>query len=236
MQNSYFFRPQLDHDKSSSHDSLHNISLKELAGKKADYSHVQSKVRQYIYGSNSRPGSRQREDIYGKSFALSPGRKSLSMSNIVLEQKTDSRRSSTNSELKSFLSAKHLNDLCVSVKSNKLNQSRESLFRNDQVSKLLDDLSDEEIQEVQVDDNVVCEVEDLLQLAMDERKGKLEAIKVLAELKENYDKLQQKYAAAENTIDKLRFETFANIVIVDCVFSEFSKGNKAKIEQEFIQN
>ena len=52
---------------------------------------------------------------------------------------------------------------------------------------------------------VVCEVEDLLQLAMDERKGKLEAIKVLAELKQNYDNLQKKYAAAETTIDKLRW-------------------------------
>ncbi len=30
-------------------------------------------------------------------------------------------------------------------------------------------------------------------------------ISVLAELKENYDNLQKKFAAAENTIDKLRF-------------------------------
>lgn len=37
-------------NKSSSCDSLYQVSLKELAGKKADYSHVQSKVRQYIYG------------------------------------------------------------------------------------------------------------------------------------------------------------------------------------------
>ena len=41
-------------------------------------------------------------------------------------------------------------------------------------------------------------------MAMDERKGKLEAIKVLAELKQNYDHLQKKFAAAETTIDKLR--------------------------------
>ena len=39
-----------DANKSSSCDSLYQVSLKELAGKKADYSHVQSKVRQYIYG------------------------------------------------------------------------------------------------------------------------------------------------------------------------------------------
>merc|ERR1712223_2097665 len=78
----------------------------------------------------------------------------------------------------------------------------------DQVSRLLDDLSDQEnvaAQEPINNEEVVCEVEDLLQLAMDERKGKLEAIKVLAELKQNYDHLQKKFAAAETTIDKLRF-------------------------------
>ena len=77
-----------DQDRSSSYDSLYNLSLKDLAGKKADYSHVQSKVRQYIHGGNgsggqSRPSSRQQNfksgvnDNYGKSFVLSPGRKSL---------------------------------------------------------------------------------------------------------------------------------------------------------------
>ena len=40
----------LEPSKSDSCDSLYQVSLKELAGKKADYSHVQSKVRQYIYG------------------------------------------------------------------------------------------------------------------------------------------------------------------------------------------
>ena len=78
---------QDDPDRSSSYDSLYNISLKDLAGRKADYSHVQSKVRQYIHSGNgssqSRPSSKQQnygkrvEDNYGKSFVLSPGRKSL---------------------------------------------------------------------------------------------------------------------------------------------------------------
>ena len=36
-------------EKSASTDSLFHLSWKELAGKKADYSHVQSKVRQYIH-------------------------------------------------------------------------------------------------------------------------------------------------------------------------------------------
>ena len=91
----------------------------------------------------------------------------------------------------------------------------------DQVSRLLDDLSDPE--NIANDDGknpiinqeeVVCEVEDLLQLAMDERKGKLEAIKVLAELKQNYDHLQKKFAAAETTIDKLRYVTVRDKLFV----------------------
>lgn len=202
-----------------------------MAGKKADYSHVQSKVRQYIHSGNgssqSRPSSKQqnyKNVDYGKSFVLSPGRKSFSMSNILVDDLfcyPPQRRNSCKSELKSFLSAKNLNDLHVSVKNsanfealiptanNPNPQNPKHFYKNDQVSRLLDDLSDPEnfVDGQDIIDNekeVVCEVEDLLQLAMDERKGKLEAIKVLAELKQNYDHLQKKFAAAETTIDKLR--------------------------------
>ena len=218
MNFNFNFRAQENTDLSSSYDSLFKLSLKELAGKKNNYKHVQSKVRQYIHGdsisrSNSTLNSNA-NDYFGKSFVLSPGRKSLSMSNIVQEDakfisglcsSKFSSKFSSKSELKSFLSAKNLDDVHINIKncSRSVTQSRESLYKNDQVSRLLDDLSDPEI-EVN-NEEVECEVEDLLQLAMDERKGKLEAIKVLAELKENYDDLQKKFAAAEITIDKLRY-------------------------------
>ena len=86
----------------------------------------------------------------------------------------------------------------------------------------MDDLSDPEnsVDGQDIIDNekeVVCEVEDLLQLAMDEHKGKLEAIKVLAELKQNYDNLQKKFAAAETTIDKLRW--VAKVLLLDLSYS-----------------
>ena len=162
----------------------------------------------------SKASSNSVHDVYGKSFVLSPGRKSLSMSNIVQDDSNSflsSRRSSVRSELKSFLSAKHLDDVHVSVKSRStMTQSRENLYKNEQVSRLLDDLSSAEDEQIAYPNDepeeheVHCEVEDLLKLAMDERKGKIEAINVLAELKDNYDKLQKKYAAAETTIDKLR--------------------------------
>ena len=206
-------------DKSASYDSLYHLSWKELAGRKADYSHVQSKVRQYIYGdgSSSRPSSRQdlnrrkNSDFYGKSFVLSPGRKSLSMSNIVQDDKNwlHSRRSSVRSELKSFLSAKNLDDLHVSVKNT--SKSRESLllYDQDRISRLLEDVSDHDEAGNAAEDatpsEVVVEVEDLLHMAMEERRGKIEAKTCLAELQMKHDELQKKYAAAEITIDNMRY-------------------------------
>lgn len=47
-------------------------------------------------------------------------------------------------------------------------------------------------------------MEDVLILAMEERKEKKEAEKVLSMLQSNYDMLQRKYAEAENKIDRLR--------------------------------
>ena len=206
-------------NKSASFDSLYHLSWKELAGKKAAYSHVQSKVRQYIYSNNSsKPISQSytdddSSDIYGKSFVLSPGRKSLSMSNIVQEDQgrfssQSRRRSSLKSELKSFLSAKNLNDMSISLVKSGQSQSSENLcYNHDKVDKLLiDDVSDHD-PDADFPDNpskVMVEVEDLLQMAIEERRGKIEAKTCLAELQMKHDELQKKYAAAEITIDNMR--------------------------------
>ncbi len=193
----------------------------DLAGKKCDYSHVKSKVRQYIEAGQKprvikKKSSKQSNvlDVYGKSFVLSPGRKSLSMSNIAADADAEeaSRRTSTSSTmfgLKSFLSTKHLDDLSVTVKSKNGSKSRDSLtIANDKVSKLLDFVSDEEEEgeciTEEEDPEVVFGVEDLLKLAMNERRDKQQAKKVLAELQTNYDNLQRRFAAAETTIDRLR--------------------------------
>ena len=50
----------------------------------------------------------------------------------------------------------------------------------------------------------MVEVEDLLQMAIEERRGKIEAKTCLAELQMKHDELQKKYAAAEITIDNMR--------------------------------
>ena len=80
------------------------------------------------------------------------------MSNILVDDLyhyPPQRRNSCKSELKSFLSAKNLSDLHVSVKNsatfealippaNPNPQNPKHFYKNDQVSRLLDDLSDPE--------------------------------------------------------------------------------------------
>ena len=48
------------------------------------------------------------------------------------------------------------------------------------------------------------EVEDILQFALEEKRGKQEAVQVLSQLQANYDNVQRKLAEAENKIDKYR--------------------------------
>ena len=49
------------------------------------------------------------------------------------------------------------------------------------------------------------EVEDILQFALEEKRGKQEAVQVLSQLQANYDDVQRKLAEAENKIDKYRY-------------------------------
>ena len=54
-------------------------------------------------------------------------------------------------------------------------------------------------------DNASVKAESLLELVARERKSKQEAKKVITELQTSFDDLLQKYAAAENALDKARF-------------------------------
>ena len=54
-------------------------------------------------------------------------------------------------------------------------------------------------------DDLSTKAESLLDLVAKERKSKQEAKKVINELQTSYDDLLQKYAAAENALDKVRF-------------------------------
>ena len=102
----------------------------------------------YMYLFTPFLGSTIQDDLHCKSFVLSPGRKSLSMSNLV--QEIDSTTNcSRRTSIKSFLSSKNLpDDLQVQIRSRSstlLSKSRESLLvSNDKVSRLLDHHSSEE--------------------------------------------------------------------------------------------
>ncbi|XP_040583043.1 uncharacterized protein [Lepeophtheirus salmonis] len=122
------------------------------------------------------------------------------------------------SNLKSFLSYANLDEMTITV--NKYNAksadnlNSKSKFDTSRISRLLDNISDEEAMEEVIDsaaedDEIVIDVENILSLALNERRDKQEAKKVLSQLQTNYDRLQRKYAEAENTIDKLRFGTAA---------------------------
>ncbi|CAB4055635.1 AKNA [Lepeophtheirus salmonis] len=192
-----------------------NISVK------SDYSHVQSKVKAYIKSIKDLP---KKPDDFS---SFQTGKKSLSMSNLSSSRYFPStsgvggqyplNSSSSNiaaSNLKSFLSYANLDEMTITV--NKYNAksadnlNSKSKFDTSRISRLLDNISDEEAMEEVIDsaaedDEIVIDVENILSLALNERRDKQEAKKVLSQLQTNYDRLQRKYAEAENTIDKLRF-------------------------------
>lgn len=183
-----------------------------LAGKKLEFPHVESKVKHYI--EDIKKLSANNNNNKTRNFNLSGGRKSQSLSNLAMESTAaaSSDYNDTVNKMKSFLSASNLADLSITVTSDG-GRNRISSFSMDRVdktriSRLLDKLSDDDDREDEVDrggdGEVTLEVEDVLALALEQRREKKEAEKVLSQLQENYDQLQRKFAEAENKIDKLR--------------------------------
>ena len=68
---------------------------------------------------------------------------------------------------------------------------------------IIDDAILEKEDAITIDD---VEVEDILQFALEEKRGKQEAVQVLSQLQANYDDVQRKLAEAENKIDKYRYD------------------------------
>lgn len=83
-------------------------------------------------------------------------------------------------------------------------------FDRSRISRLLDDLSDEDADDTnnvdRTDDGTetTFDVKDILALAIEERRANKEAKRVLSQLQTNYDELQRKFAVAESKIDRLR--------------------------------
>ncbi len=184
-----------------------------LVGKKREYRHVKSKVREYIEEVRRLPSRRQ-------PSPPSLTRKSLSLSNLAVEGEVSltsttgkgqqQQQQSNLRRMKTFISTSNLEDLRIvlrrenSSKTEKeCDHSAATRFDRSRLARLLDNLSDDE-DGVADGEDLSLGVEEVLLLAWEERKEKQEAEKVLSHLQENYDVLQRKFADAENTIDKLR--------------------------------
>ena len=196
-------------DGNAAKNSRSDPNLNLVGGKNA-FKHVKSKVRQYI--EDVKNLSKTKEE---KSFQLSPGRKSLSMSNLGSEaqdQGLSNAVAGTNNlnRMKAFISTSNLEDLRVTLKKHTSDGHQQTSttdlrFDRTRLSRLLDNLSDSDEDPVaEIDQDLTLDVEEVLMLAWEERKEKQEAKKVLSQLQENYDILQRKFADAENRIDKMR--------------------------------
>jgi hypothetical protein len=188
-------------------------------GGRREYSHVKSKVREYIAEVKRLPSSKAAH----RSFQLSPSRKSFSMSNLAAEgegevSSIDRRTShggqqSNLSRMKAFISTSHLEDLRITLRKENGHDTSAAAdasavsFDRTRLARLLDNLSDDDPDgggNDAGDEDLSLGVEEVLMMAWEERKEKQEAKKVLSQMQENYDVLQKKFADAENRIDKLR--------------------------------
>eukprot|EP00094_Tigriopus_californicus_P011557 TCALIF_11162-PA protein Name:"Protein of unknown function" AED:0.30 eAED:0.30 QI:205/0.5/0.6/1/0.75/0.8/5/30/873 len=204
----------------SSVQSRSEGSLDQI-GNNHRFSHVQSKVKQYIEDVKNLPKTKRDE------HPLSPARKSLSLSN--LNQTNDSLRTKSQLQrMKAFISTSNLDDLQVVLKRNQEGPQGQGgdlmlpKFDKSRLDRLLDDLSDDSEtiggSEDGMDPEITLDVEEILRLALMERREKRETEHVLSQLQANYDSLQRKYAQAENKIDKLRFNNTSG-----CALAEFSE-------------
>ena len=208
--------PPLNRSISKSSDNI----LKIGNYKKQKYDHVESKVKQYI---------KSIKDASNVNQVSSKRKLSKSCSKLLLEtSQTDMRerpktaetmchqpsnKSSQNQTFKSLncvqskiRSQSESNLRCYDLfnSSSRLNKSTSSLSNIEK----LGDASDDEFNIKEMfrnDEEIIICPEDLLSLVYKERHVKQEAKKVLNELQTNYDILLQKFAAAENALDKVRF-------------------------------
>ena len=220
---------------SKSEGSLDKIGLKPRIQlhnphAKKEFRNVKSKVRAYIEEIKNLPSKRRDRELLQsatKDSPLTPGRRAVSLSNLVSDSRDlDLTRSPGGNlaAMRGFISSSNLSESCGKInlsrrEAKRLSQSQDSLARFDRsrLAKLLDTFSDNLFDDLDLNDesevdagevtdeaDVTFDPEDILFLAIEERREKKEAEMVLSQLQENYDNLQRKYAEAENKIDKLR--------------------------------
>jgi len=183
--------------------------------RRPDYRNVTSKVKAYIDEVKRLPS--KSPTAVATAMAVPPeDRKSKSLSNLAANHHYADDKSLA--RMKAFISSTYLDETTVTLEKDgdgglRLAGGGDLLaerFDRSRISRLLEHLSDEDAASLsprggEADQQLTVDAGHLLALAMEERRSKREAERVLGQLQQNYDRLQRKYAEAENRIDRLRF-------------------------------
>ena len=187
--------------------------------RKQKYDHVESKVKKYIEeskkkNSKSTPSS-CRKNV---SRSCSNLQKTPNLNDYEKRPKTADSDSTVSSLLRPDNDESFLKPMRRSISKSETNLKKDkSMYGSSVLSKstysigqigAIYDSSEEDVTQLTAihnDDALSNKTGSLLELVAKERNSKQEAKKVINELQTSYDDLLQKYAAAENALDKVRF-------------------------------
>ena len=202
--------------------SSENISAGQIPRyKRQKYDHVESKVKKYIEESqrnNSKQSKMQRKELSSSSSSLVK----ISSNDLpvpVLEVRPKTADATTHKlsrssggglqklKMKRLLSKSETNLKHCKVLSTPSLLSKSS-FSIGHIGAIYDTSEEEDVTQLTAiykDETLDTKAGSLLDLVAKERKSKQEAKKVITELQTSFDDLLQRYAAAENALDKVRF-------------------------------
>ena len=178
--------------------------------RKEKYDHVESKVKKYIEDAKKMKANSRSKEL------------SRSCSNLLKQKNVvdiESRPRTADASLRSREEPAPNKTLRKSISKSETNLKRskhlatpsnfsKSSFSIGHIGAIYDTSEEEDLTQLTAiynGDDLSTKAESLLDLVAKERKSKQEAKKVINELQTSYDDLLQKYAAAENALDKVRF-------------------------------
>ena len=203
--------------------STENIGAGQIPRyKRQKYDHVESKVKKYIEESqrnNSKQSRLQRKKELSSSSSSLVKMTSNDLPVPVLEARPKTADATTHKlsrlgggglqklKMKRSLSKSETNLKHCKVLSTPSFLSKSS-FSIGHIGAIYDTSEEEEVTQLTAiykDETLDTKAGSLLDLVAKERKSKQEAKKVITELQTSFDDLLQRYAAAENALDKVRF-------------------------------
>ena len=185
--------------------------------KRQKYDHVESKVKKYIEESQRNHSSktqRKRELSSSNSSLAKMSSNDLPVPTLDVRPKT---ADSTTLKLSTGTMQKFKTKKALSKSENNLKNCRvlstpsllsKSSFSIGHIGAIYDTSEEEDVTQLTAifkDEASTTRAGSLLDLVAKERKSKQEAKKVITELQTSFDDLLQRYAAAENALDKVRF-------------------------------